>query len=283
MGHRQYSVTTTQAQEFHAQLLSISLSKDEADWKNIYHTHHFTELFYVIEGKGNFLLKDNPHFSISRGDLIIIPPHMEHTEQSIPGTPLKYYVLGIDGVVLQSQNQHHSPHLRCSFSSSDFIESLFDQMLLEMHSQAYGADIICQKLLEILLVKIVRSQHLQPVPAAAKRMSKECAKIKEYLDTSYAEHITLDSLTDLTHINKYYMAHSFTKYTGLSPIQYLNEVRLKTACGLLEKTDFSISDISSTTGFSSPSYFTQSFRKKYGITPIQYRRQHEEAEQKAGN
>ena len=105
-------------------------------------------------------------------------------------------------------------------------------------------------------------------------MTKECAQIKEYLDTNYAEHITLETLTSLTHMNKYYMAHSFTKFTGMSPIQYLNRRRLETACQLLRDTDYSVSDISSQTGFSSQSYFTQIFRKFYGITPIKYRQIH---------
>ena len=72
------------------------------------------------------------------------------------------------------------------------------------------------------------------------------------------------------------MAHSFTKFTGMSPIQYLNQRRLETACQLLRDTDYSISDISSQTGFSSQSYFTQIFRKFYGITPVKYRQLHSE-------
>ena len=105
-------------------------------------------------------------------------------------------------------------------------------------------------------------------------MTKECAQIKEYLDTNYAQHITLDKLTGLTHMNKYYMAHSFAKFTGLSPIQYLNRRRLETACQLLRDTDYSVSDIAGSTGFSSQSYFTQIFRKTYGITPVKYRQSH---------
>ncbi len=135
---------------------------------------------------------------------------------------------------------------------------------------------ICQYLLEILILRIVRSQHVVPVSIDSIRMTKECAQIKEYLDNNYSEHITLETLTSLTHMNKYYMAHSFTKFTGLSPIQYLNQRRLEAACQLLRDTDFSVSDISSLTGFSSQSYFTQIFRKFYGITPIKYRQSHTE-------
>ena len=82
-------------------------------------------------------------------------------------------------------------------------------------------------------------------------------------------------------MNKYYMAHSFAKYTGFSPIQYLNRRRLEAACQLLRDTDLSVSDIAGSTGFSSQSYFTQAFRKFYGITPVKYRQDHENEQLKS--
>ena len=97
------------------------------------------------------------------------------------------------------------------------IHELFRQMLYEIRTAQYGSQTICQHLLEILILKIIRSQQLIPVSINSIRMTKECAQIKEYLDSNYAEHITLDTLTGLTHMNKYYMVHSFTKYAGLSP------------------------------------------------------------------
>ena len=84
-------------------------------------------------------------------------------------------------------------------------------MLYEIRTAQYGSQTICQHLLEILILKIIRSQQLIPVSINSIRMTKECAQIKEYLDSNYAEHITLDTLTGLTHMNKYYMVHSFTK------------------------------------------------------------------------
>ena len=271
MGHRYYSITNADDQLVNTRLLSISLSKDDADWQNILHTHQFTELFYIIEGEGQFLFRDETFSSIQKGDLIIIPPYTEHTEQSFPGTSLKYYVLAVDGVAFQLKNEQRLSQIFCNFRSNSFIQTLFEQMYCEVRSHESLTDAICQKLLELLILKILHSQQVDVVPATATKMTKECAKIKEYLDTNYAENITLDTLTKLTHMNKYYISHSFAKYTGLSPIQYLNEIRLQTACHLLQKTDFPIADIASATGFSSQSYFTQAFHKKHGITPIKYR------------
>lgn len=270
MGHRHYSIQNTDIQKLNARLLSISHSKDEKDWPSVLHTHSFTELFYVAGGEGciRFL---NETYPIAQGDFVIIPPYVEHTELSNAGSPLEYYVLAIEGVGFQEEGKSTCTEILCNFSSNPFITPMFEQILYEIRSQKYGSDAICQKLLEILIIKIIRSRNLVPVSTSSVKMTKECAQIKDYLDANYGEHITLDTLTRLTHMNKYYMAHSFTKYTGLSPIQYLNERRLETACRLLRETDYSVSDISSTVGFSSQSYFTQIFRKKYGTTPIKYR------------
>ena len=271
MSHSQHSIKEDNIPKMNARLLSISLSKDDQDWQSVMHTHPFTEIFFVLDGKGNFLFREGTR-SIRTGDLIIIPPYIEHTEQSIPGTALKYYVLGISGVTFQTKYDAATAQIYCNFDNHALIAILFDQIYYEVKAAKYGADQICQHLLDVLLLRIIRTQHLIPVSVSSStRMSKECAQIKEYLDTNYASHITLDTLTGLTHMNKYYMAHSFTKFTGLSPIQYLNRRRLEAACQLLNDTDLSISDISAQTGFSSQSYFTQIFRKFYGITPIRYR------------
>ena len=270
MSHRQYAVTHTDIEKLNARLLSISLSRDERDWQSVFHTHHFTELFFVVSGEGNFLFREKL-YHIKTGDLVIIPPYMEHTEQSIPDTPLEYYVIGVDGISFQPAGEQTCVQVFCNVSNKALVEDIFSQMLYEMRNPAYGSDKICQDLLEILILRIIRHQHVIPVPIASTYMTKECARIKEYLDSNYSEPITLDTLTDLTHMNKYYMAHSFAKYTGKSPIQYLNDRRMQAACTLLRDTDHSISAISASVGFSSQSYFTQAFRKKYGMTPIRYR------------
>ena len=273
MSNRHYLINSESLQNLNAKLLSIAFSKDEGDWKSIMHTHHFTELLFVVNGEGSFSFNQQ-HSPLRPGDLVIIPPYTEHTERSSKDCPLEYYVLGIDGISFLSQKDQECAQVFCNFEHDSSIHELFRQMLYEIRTAQYGSQTICQHLLEILILKIIRAQQLIPVSINSIRMTKECAQIKEYLDSNYAEHITLDTLTSLTHMNKYYMVHSFTKYAGLSPIQYLNQTRLKRAQYLLETTNYSISDIASSTGFSSQSYFTQIFRKNFQMTPVKYRQEH---------
>ncbi|MFR5782640.1 MAG: helix-turn-helix transcriptional regulator [Oscillospiraceae bacterium] len=79
-------------------------------------------------------------------------------------------------------------------------------------------------------------------------------------------------LSELVHVNKYYMVHSFTKEYGISPINYLISRRIEESKYLLSDTDHSLSQISHMLGFSSPSYFSQSFRRLEGMSPMEFRR-----------
>ncbi len=123
----------------------------------------------------------------------------------------------------------------------------------------------------MLLICMLRNDNLSIVQGNDTVINRECTQIKNYLDANYSENITLDTLAELSHMNKYYMAHAFTKYIGLSPINYLLQKRIQEGKSLLESTSFSIAQISSTLGFSSQSYFSQSFKKATGKTPVQYR------------
>ena len=84
----------------------------------------------------------------------------------------------------------------------------------------------------------------------------------------------LDQLARLAHVNKYYLAHAFRREFNTSPINYLISRRVEESRFLLRETDHSLSLIAQMLGFSSPSYFSQCFRRVEGISPTEYRRAH---------
>ena len=175
MSHRQYSVQGNQIEKLNARLLSISFSKDEMDWKSVFHSHPFTELFYVVSGEGNFLFRGET-YHIKTGDLIIVPPYMEHTEQS--SSDLQYYAIGVEGISFQKKGEPACVQIYCNFQSKSVVANLLSLMFFEMSNPSYGSDKICQDLLEILLLWIIRDQHVIPVAFSATYMTKECAQIK---------------------------------------------------------------------------------------------------------
>ena len=85
----------------------------------------------------------------------------------------------------------------------------------------------------------------------------------------------LDKLAEITHVNKYYLSHTFQREYNTSPINYLLNRRITESKALLTSTDFSLTQISEQMGFSSPAYFSQSFRRFSGQSPLEYRRKNQ--------
>ena len=246
-------------------LLNASSSRYEGDWPSIPHSHAFTELFYVRDGRGEFLLEDKI-YPISKDDLIIVNPHINHTEISKGTPPLSYFTVGVEGVCFSFNDQKEYRIFNCRKKEADLL-FYFNSLFQELDKQSEGYEKICNYLLHILILQLQRITDSPFELITAQHPSKECAYIKRYLDSNYSENITLDHLSALSHLNKYYLSHEFTKYYGISPMNYLSRKRIDVCKELLENTDYGISDIAHLVGFSS-----QSFRKSCGMTAGTYRK-----------
>lgn len=256
-----------------AKLLYVSSAKYAKDWHSELHTHDFSELFYIIGGKGIFMLEDTG-FSLQPDDMVIVNPHVRHTETSLPEHPLEYIVLGIQGLSFQTHDPiGHSEfcllHFREGHSDLRFILRM---LLREIQANHTDREAMCQSLLNVLLLQMQRRRELSLISGAVKPVSRECANVRRYIDSHFKEPLTLDELAEKAHLNKFYMSHEFKAAYGMSPINYMIACRVKESKHLLSTTDYSLSQIAAIVGFSSASYFSQSFKKATGTSPQEYRR-----------
>lgn len=269
-----YSLENYESSSIQAQLLYATYSKFDHDWPSLLHSHPFIELSYIKNGLGKFIIEDQ-EYPVKKGDIVIVNSNVAHTEMSEINSPLEYYIIGVEGINFSPTT--HTKHLifNPKQDSKDFlfyISSLFHEM--EQKQPDYAR--ICQNLLEVLIVKIIRYTHLSVEAAEsspAAKSNQECIRVKNYIDSNYAQDISLDTLSELSHLNKYYLIHTFKKQYGCSPITHLCNVRLQISKELLSTTDLSISAIAQSSGFSSVSYFSQCFQKHYGLPPSAYRKQ----------
>lgn len=251
-------------------LVYISTSRYEEDWNSIHHSHSFAELFYVVSGNGSFLIEDM-EFAVCPDDMVIINPQIAHTETSYSSHPLEYITLGIEGISFSFKEAADYALFHCKVLKKE-LSFYFSALLSEYKKKEEGYQMICQKLLEVLLLQLARLSTQSFEVVALPKASRECSKMKRYIDMNYASDLSLEKLAALAHLNKYYFAHSFTNAYGISPMNYLTSRRLKAATELLATTDYSIAEISQISGFSSQSYFSQAFHRQYGISAGKYRK-----------
>ena len=254
-----------------AKLLNIASARYGGDWHSVPHTHNHMELFYIVGGKGQFLIQDQL-YPVNANNLVIINPNVPHTEVSLNAQPLEYIVLGIEGVELASSEQSNGRFSMLDHFESVEISGCLRNILREMEQKSTGYEDVCQAYMEILIIRLMRSTALS-VPAQPQQISanRQCAAVKRYIDQHFKETLTLDQLAEEAHMNKFYLSHAFKQEFGVSPINYLISCRIEESKYLLAETDLSISQIAQLLNFSSPSYFSQVFRRTQGVSPVEFR------------
>ena len=272
MSNRRYALDFSDEQDIRrkAKLLNVSSARYGGDWHSILHTHNYAELFYIVGGNGQFRIEDQI-YPVRANQMVIVNPNVIHTEVSYDAHPLEYIVLGIEGLELTMSQDATSRYRILDDRGNRDILTCLRHILQETQSAQPGYELICQAYMEILILQLMRSTSFSVTTSPA--ASHQCAAVRHYIDTHYKEPLTLDLLAEQAHVNKYYLAHAFKEEFGLSPINYMISRRIEESKYLLRETDMSMSQIARILGFSSASYFSQSFRRAEGTSPISYRKE----------
>lgn len=102
--------------------------------------------------------------------------------------------------------------------------------------------------------------------------------ILNYIDHNYSESITLDNISPLFGYNSSYLGKIFTEKTGMSFHTYLDNVRIEKAKELLTCTKLQVYRIAKQIGYGNVDYFHIKFKKRTGLSPAAYRKQHSQKE-----
>lgn len=126
----------------------------------------------------------------------------------------------------------------------------------------------------LLIILAALSGHKLFTPTE-KNYDKRVEDIKTvltYIRENYKEKIYIADLAGQISLNEQYFCRFFKKAIGRSPIEYINEYRIKQALVLLDETDLPVTDICLECGYNNLGNFLREFRKQTNTTPLQYRR-----------
>lgn len=235
------------------------------------HCHIFTELMFVLQGNGSFRI-ENESIPVQTNDLILVNPQVMHQGLRADKNGLFVLSLGLCCPYLFSSSNDRYILLSGEENQSQF-RLYMEQILREIKARSPGFEILCQKFSDVIMLHLGRRCQYSKVSAASRKSSRECARVRLYIEEHFTEPLTLDHLAEYANLNKYYLVHVFNRQMGCSPISYLIERRISESKQMLASSNVPIRQISEQLGFSSPSYFSQSFRHATGLSPAKYRRQ----------
>lgn len=95
-----------------------------------------------------------------------------------------------------------------------------------------------------------------------------------YVDLHYMNVLSLEALAEALHGSPYHLHRTFKRIKQLTPVAYIQQVRIEAAQRLLLDTDLTVSDIGARVGLPNTPYFITLFKKKTNQTPASYRKDH---------
>lgn len=227
-------------------------------------------LLYIIKGGGNFETElSNGQFK--KEDLLILNPGMELTIEPLRKVEwIKFTLSGI--LFISSIDIDSTKQLYVTHDDTRQMKAYLDLALIEDANESEGTALITKKLIECVVAHILRSKDLTIKDDSVQVEDDEIQLVQRYIRENYSKRLTLDQLASHIGMRKYYFIRVFKQRTGLSPIDYLIQVRLAEAERLLAESNYTVSKIADYVGFHSPSYFSKSFKEVNDCTPSEYRK-----------
>ncbi len=237
------------------------------------HFHKEYVIGLVEDGVREFVC-NNRHYTLNAGDILLINPQEIHGCEQFGDDDLHYFSFNISTdvmrrVMTEITGDASLPHFNQSVIRLEEIEiSLYDlkDMILTDHQDFKKEEIF------LFLMERLINDYSQPVTVMeTERTPEQIEKICKYLEKQFFRNISLDELSLVAGLSKYYLLRSFTKGKGISPHKYLETIRIEKSKQMLEE-GMPIIDIALKVGFTDQSHFTNSFKSRIGLTPKTYQR-----------
>lgn len=132
----------------------------------------------------------------------------------------------------------------------------------------------CRNTEEVIscLLKIFSILIKQNTQSTDERNLKLVNSIQAYIKKNYANDLSMDDLTDRFHVSRTYISRLLKKYTGQSFLEYLTDIRFEHVERLIEDNKYKQYEIAEMVGYKDFGYYIKVFKKRYGITPNEYRK-----------
>lgn len=252
--------------------LPIHFSVDRYDHESLIttpHWHEHLEIHYIAKGGADFYL-ERRLIPVSEGDLLIVNCNELHTAIS-KQHPYEALVIIFDIIelsdALAKKNYIFLNHAR----ADDCVRDLFLRIFQEITAQHIGYKQLCRALVTELFVTLCRNYVVQSLPERVNESRKKNLErlntVLNYLENHSELPLTVKQLADIACLSEDRFGHLFRDCVGKSPLQYMNELRLRKALSLLKAGEHSVTEVSRIVGFKDYNHFGRLFRRCYGCTP----------------
>ena len=249
------------------------------------HTHGQFEMVIITKGSGLHTVNDETE-AIKAGDVFVINQHVSHAfdetmelevcnigfpEEVLDGAgPELRRLPGFHALFVTGPIKADAPFLcKLSLSSSQLSETvkLIQKLNSELKARKPAFEVISRAYFYELIVLLSR-QYLHMNDSTIISI----AKAASYMEENYPQKLTLEQLAEISGFSVRHFNRLFMKHYNKTPIQYLTDIRLEAAQDYLSNTGMKLIDIAIAVGFYDESVLSRQFKKKYGFTPLRFKK-----------
>jgi AraC-like DNA-binding protein len=273
------------------ELIKINLYNDYYPVNS--HRHDFVEIVFVAQGSCIHCYHESEMMLI-HGDTFIVLPHEEH-EYKINSKTLIYNclfypeVLGEDWNVIKGISginnllmiepffrleQKRQEILHLNPSKVEVVESILKRMIEEQDNKKSGYQLVQKANLTILLSTLGRcwEDQFKDTEDIYTEKRNMLAQALNYIEENFNSELRVQELACRVYLSPDYFRKLFKEVTGLSPIEYINKVRLSKALKILEDNSICISEAAEMVGINDINYFSRLFKANFGCSPTEFRK-----------
>ncbi|MBE6777276.1 MAG: helix-turn-helix domain-containing protein [Ruminococcaceae bacterium] len=219
---------------------------------------NFYILHYVLDGKGYF-----NGTCIKKGQGFLITPMMSVEYHPDPAEPWNYFWICFNGKVGQELCQEY-----INADESGIFDFNFQIALKQTLGELYNREPTLGNMYALSLFYKILSNHEQ----SKVLKNPYVEEAVWYMHMNYHKPLTVTQVADVCGINDRYMYNLFMRHLGISPKQYLNNLRLKNAAHILKNSDCTITEAAYSVGFTDVLTFSRFFSKHMEVSPRAYRK-----------
>ncbi len=257
------------------------------------HQHDFYELILVLSGKG-FHIEEEHEFAVGRGNVFLTLPGMIHGSRNCTDMKAACIMFQPERLLFSLEALRDLPAYQTFFQTAPKLSASFrfknnfllpppvlnelaglvQQMDAEQKRNASGWKFALSALFMNFLAILLRGI---PENGRDTEVLFQLNRILRALKANHGKDVTVETIAKTFGLSRRSLERLFRDSLGSSPNEYLNDLRLESALDLLARSEFRITGIAERCGFPDNCYFSRCFRKKYGKSPRDWRKECDDA------
>jgi len=239
------------------------------------HWHEKIEFLFFTKGKAIIQCNSN-RIHVKEGDLIVVNSNDLHQGQSL-SDELEYYCIIVDTSLLQSKSNdaceikyiipitENSIIFKNKVCNDKNVQDAINSIIEEYNHKEPGFELAVKSFIYRLIVLLLRNyidQIMTPREYNTRmRNLDRFNKILQYIENHYTENLSIDRLSRMTNVSRFYFCRLFKEVTGKTLSEYINSIRIDKAEKMLKDTGLNITEIAMLVGFDDTNYFSRVFKK----------------------